>query len=177
MPGIARLSANKGRLRPSFFFWLSLAGGVWAQQPVYRCGHEYTNAPQDASRCERMAPQSVTVIPGTRVQGAQQAATTSAPTSLPMPVPPAALSVPQNQRDDMARSILDTELAQARQRHTQLLQEYQQGEPVRTPPEVKHPQKYQERVARLKAALERSQRDIDSLQRELTRRSTALVTP
>ena len=53
MPGIALNSAAKGRPRPSFFFLLTLfAGATLAQQPVYRCGQEYTNAPLDASRCE-----------------------------------------------------------------------------------------------------------------------------
>ena len=178
MPGIALDSANKGRLRPSFFFLLCIACGAMAQQPVYRCGLEYTNAPLDASRCERVAPQAITVIPGTRVQtpAVPGAAVVAAP-SPSLPSAAAASSVPQRQRDDMARSILATELEQARQRHAQLLQEYRQGEPVRSPEETQNPQKYQERVARLQAAVERSQRDMDSLQRELMRRPAASANP
>jgi hypothetical protein len=152
---------------------LCAVGLAQAQQQVYRCGQEYTNAPVDASRCERVPMQAVTVIPATRVQGLSAAvpAATAAPQA-------AASGLHQHQRDELARSIVSTELEQARQRHTQLVQEYRQGEPARTPEEMHHPQKYQERVARLRAALERSQRDIDSLQRELMRRpTTASATP
>ena len=155
------------------------AGSALAQQAVYRCGQQYTNAPADASRCERVAPQAVTVIPGTRVQGppavAAVAPVTTSSLSAASVAPVAAVAQPQ--REDMARQILNTELAQARQRHAQLVNEYRQGEPVRTAEEAQHPQKYQERVARLQSALERSQRDIESLQRELTRRPGAPVTP
>jgi len=173
MPGIARDSATKGRLRPSFFLLCVAAGSALAQQAVYRCGQQYTNAPADASRCERVAAQAVTVIPGTRVQGQSAVAPAAASAASVAPVAAAA----QPQREDMARQILNTELAQARQRHAQLVNEYGQGEPVRTAEEAQHPQKYQERVARLQSALERSLRDIESLQRELTRRPGASATP
>lgn len=179
MHGIALTGAPKGRLRPSFFFLLcAMAANAMAQQAVFRCGQEYTNAPRDPDRCERLAPQAITVIAGTRVQGGRPA----------VPVAPAAAvasassaghvaSVAQQQRDDMARNIVSAELEQARQRHAQLLQEYQQGEPVRSPDEVQNPQKYQARVAGLKAAVDRAQRDIDSLQRELARRTVVSANP
>ena len=177
MPGIALDSAKKGRLRPSFFFCLTslVMAMAQAQQPVYRCGQEYTNAPADVARCERVATQSITVIPGTRVQGGPQPGLHTAP------VPAAALlpqaPVPQAQRDDMARGILSAELDKARQRHEQLQQEYRQGEPVRLPDEMQSPHKYRDRMLGLRAAIERSQRDIDSLQRELQRRPAASATP
>ena len=81
MPGIALDSARKGRLRPSFFLMLCAVGLAQAQQQVYRCGQEYTNAPADASRCERVPMKAVTVIPATRVQGSSAAvpAATAAP--------------------------------------------------------------------------------------------------
>jgi len=158
---------------PSFFLCLCAAGSALAQQPVYRCGQEYTNAPLDASRCERVAVQSITVIPGTRVQGAAVAAPV-APQSAALP---AVAGSPQRQRDEMARSILGTELEQARQRHARLLDEYRQGEPVRTPEEEQNLSQYPKRVASLKEALERSQRDIESLQRELMRRKTLAAMP
>ena len=168
MPGIALDSARQGRLRPSFFFcvvgWLVAA--AQAQQTVYRCGQEYTNAPVNASLCERLTSQAITTVPGTHVQGAASVAPPLASMAMPAPARAAA----QGQRDDMARSILSTELAQAQQRHADLLGEYRQGEPVKTPEEIPNPARYQERVARLKASVERSQRDIDSLQRELARR-------
>jgi uncharacterized protein Yka (UPF0111/DUF47 family) len=51
-----------------------------------------------------------------------------------------------------------------------LVQEYRQGAPAKTEADAANPQKYQERVAQLKAAIERHERDMDSLQRELARR-------
>jgi len=170
MPGIALCSASKGRLRPSFFFcmWVVLlAGSALAQQAVYRCGQEYTNAPTDPARCERLAPQAITVIAGTRAQGAAVAA----PPAGTGAAAGAVASVPQKQRDDMARGIVSAELDRAQRRHADLLAEYRLGEPVRVAQE--QPAQYQERVARLKASVERSQRDIDSLQRELARRPSS----
>jgi len=153
---------------------------VLAQEQVYRCGQEYTNAPKDASRCERLSPQSVTVIPGlkpARVEApapsAQPAASSTGTTASAMPAPsgaPWSLDAPQRQRDQQARTIVATELERTRQRHAELVQEYRQGAPAKTEAEVSNPQKYQDRVAQLKAAIERHERDMDSLQRELARR-------
>jgi len=170
----ALTSAIKGRLRPSFFFLLWGWSLAFAQQAVYRCGHEYTNAPGDPQQCERVAPQAVTVIPGTQVQMPRPALPTP-----PLPTPPrtAGADTPQRERDEMARRILGAELEQARQRHARLQNEYRQGEALRTPDKVRHPQKYQERVAGLQAALERAQRDMDSLQRELMRRPALASAP
>ncbi len=168
MHAIALSSANPGRLRPSFFLLLGAWGLAQAQQPVYRCGHEYTNAPQDPSRCELLAPQAVTVIPGTRLQG-PPSAPVSSPAATGQTMPQSSASGPlQRQRDDMARQVLAAELVQARQRHLKLQEDYQQAASARLPGESPsiHPQP----LASLKAALERSQRDIDSLQREMARR-------
>jgi uncharacterized protein Yka (UPF0111/DUF47 family) len=51
-----------------------------------------------------------------------------------------------------------------------LQQAYQQGEPEKWASEARNHQKYLDRVAALKAQIERTERDIDSLQRELARR-------
>ena len=161
MRGFALTSADKGRLRPSFFFCCAvLAGSVLAQQPVYRCGQEYTNAPLDAARCERLASQTVTVIPGTRVQ-----ASGLAPATLPAGQPAVrSEAAGQKQRDEMARAIVAAELDKARLRHAALLQDLHQapGKPESDPRQ---------------AAVARSQRDIDSLQRELERRPPAPTPP
>ena len=162
MAGMALHSASKGRLRPSFFLLLGLCTAAMAQQAVYRCGQEYTNAPADPRQCERLPEQpAVTVIPGTRVQAA---------TAAPAPSSAATVSaMPQRQRDAMARSVLQAELEQTRERHQRLLQEYRQGEPERLPEETLDPQRYRERVARLQAAVERAGRDVRSLEREIAR--------
>ena len=176
MRKIAPHSAEKGRLRPSFFFWsgavllvvssLGAITPVQAQEQIYRCGQEYTNAPKEPSRCERLSPQSVTVIPGPRP--ARVDASASAVVSTVAPALNA--DAPQRQRDQQARTIVATELERTRLRHAELVQEYRQGAPAKTEADAASPQKYQERVAQLKAAIERHERDMDSLQRELARR-------
>lgn len=151
---------------------------VRAQEQVFRCGQEYTNAPKEASRCERLSPQSVTVIPGlkpARVDGSAPSAQPWVPgAGTPAAVAPSgvawSLDAPQRQRDQQARTIVATELERTRQRHAELVQEYRQGAPAKTEADAASPQKYQARVAQLKAAIERHERDIDSLQRELARR-------
>jgi hypothetical protein len=165
MPALARHGAPKGRLRPSFFFlWLGV-GLACAQQPVFRCGQQYTNAPVDETRCERLPVQGVTVVPGTRTQALAQTpvAVPASGGNASAPQSVATSGATQKQRDDMARSIVSAELAQAQQRHADLQNEYRQG--------LAQPQPAaQARQTPLKEALERSQRDIDSLQRELARR-------
>jgi hypothetical protein len=164
---IALGSATKGRLRPSFFLLILWAvQGVPAQQPVYRCGQEYTNAPADPARCERLSPQAVTVIPGTRVQASGAPA-------------PAAVALPrieasgQRQRDDMARAIVLAELDKARQRHAALMQAYQQTQDRKADSKAQPTPEDATRKEQLQAAVDRVQRDIDSLQRELERRPAA----
>lgn len=179
MQAFALSSAKPGRLRPSFFLLLGACGLAHAQQPVYRCGHEYTNAPQEPSRCEPLAPQAVTVIPGTRVQDRPAAA---APASVPALAaqaqqPGAAAGPAQKQRDEMARQVLAAELEQARQRHLKLQEEYQQAASARPPSQTQSPQSHTQPLAQLKAAVERSQRDIESLQREMLRRPQAFSPP
>ena len=172
MLGIALSSAKKGRLRPSFFFLLLVAAGALAQQAVYRCGQEYTNTPADVGRCERLAPQAVTVIAGTRVQSGG-----GVPAVAPVAQPMLGIKASgQRQRDDMARAIVVAELDKARQRHAALLQDYQKtgsrvGE-VKVSGSADDAQNVQ-----LKAAVERAQRDIDSLQRELERHPSAALSP
>lgn len=139
---------------------------VWAQEPIYRCGQEYTNAPQDASRCERLSAQSVTVIRGPKPARMEAPAVAANP----MAAPAAAGDAPQRQRDQQARTIVAAELDKTRQRHAELVQEYRQGAPAKTEADAANPQKYLARVAQLKAAIERHERDMDSLQRELARR-------
>jgi uncharacterized protein Yka (UPF0111/DUF47 family) len=83
-------------------------------------------------------------------------------------------TVQQSERDVQARTILAQELERMHKQHQALLQEYQKGEPAKWVAEASAPQKYQERVAAIKAAIERTERDIDSVQRELARRPLAL---
>ena len=187
-----------------FSLWLSALGWVLtsppaqAQQAVYRCGQEYTNAPREPALCEPLAPQAITVINGTRPvpQPAAAAPTRSAPAE-PVPTAPVATAsamagqprtpavptrlpeVQQSERDGLARTILMQELDKARAQLAQLVHSYNQGEPEKWAAETRNHQKYLDRVAGMLAAIERTERDIDSLQRELSRRPvhTSVRTP
>ena len=162
-------------------FSASVAVGTcaWAQEAIYRCGHEYTNAPRDVRQCERMAPQAVTVITGTRPSPPRAAApvsSASATDTRTSPETPRSAQPQQAERDLHARTIVGQELDKARQQLTVLVQEYNDGEPVKWASESRHHQRYLDRVSALKASIERTQRDIDSLQRELDRRPVVAST-
>jgi hypothetical protein len=82
------ITIKDGLGRPFFVRFLQqlvlLWFGAWcvsglAQEVIYRCGQEYTNAPKDLSRCERLSEQAVTVITGLRTQPAPVAAISAEP--------------------------------------------------------------------------------------------------
>ena len=135
-------------------------------QQVYRCGNEYTNQPDPKRHCTLLRNASVTVIEGTHI-----------PSPPLNPAPPQGAAsgdakvdgAEQRARDAQARLVLQAELQRAQARHQRLLQEWNQGEPERRADEHRQPGKYQERIAQLRAALERSQADMAGLQRELSR--------
>ena len=174
------------RTASAVLFLLLTAGmSAQAQQAVYRCGHEYTNAPREPGLCEALAPQAITVISGTRPTASPAAAavvSTRSPPAEPAAavasagqlrtpaVPVRTPDVQQSERDAQARTIVMQELDKARAQLAQLVQSYNQGEPEKWAAETRNHQKYLDRVAEMKAAIERTERDIDSLQRELTRR-------
>jgi hypothetical protein len=142
-----------------------------AQQTVYRCGHEYTNAPREPGLCEPLSSQAITVINGTRPAPLPTAAAVPTAGQPRTPeVPGRTPGVQQNERDAQARTILMQELDKARAQLAQLVQSYNQGEPEKWAAETRNHPKYLDRVAEMKAAIERTERDIDSLQRELSRR-------
>jgi uncharacterized protein Yka (UPF0111/DUF47 family) len=86
-------------------------------------------------------------------------------------VPARTPDVQQSERDAQARTILTQELDKARAQLAQWVQSYNQGEPEKWATETRNHQKYLDRVSEMKAAIERTERDIDSLQRELVRRT------
>ena len=186
------------RTASAVLFLLVLTTGLpaQAQQAMYRCGQEYTNAPRDRALCEPLAPQAITVIGGTRptpssvappsalprrsTPAEPGAATPAGAGPLRTPAVPARTpDVQQSERDAQARTILTQELDKARAQLAQLVQSYNQGEPEKWAAETRNHQKYLDRVADMLAAIERTERDIDSLQRELARRpvQTSRSTP
>lgn len=145
------------------------------QEAIYRCGQEYTNAPRDLSRCERLAEQAVTVIPGVRPQAVPVKTSTEgqAPdeSRSTQAEPARASTTRQTERDAQARTILVQELERVQKQHQSWVQAYKQGTPIQLSPEHAAPLQDHERVAALKAAIDRAARDIDSLQRELAQRT------
>ncbi len=144
--------------------------GASAQTAIYRCGNSYTNdkAEAAAKNCKLVEGGNVTVVQGTRVSGA------SKPVSLATAPQGAASpqrvdSADQKARDADARAILEAELKKAEARQAELLKEYNNGEPEKIGPEHKNYQKYLDRVADLKAAIDRNDKDIAGLRRELGR--------
>jgi hypothetical protein len=138
-------------------------------QRIYRCGNAYTNQPDPAANCKPLAGGSVTVIEGTRVQGPQMvapAANASGGASAGMAKVD---SAEQRQRDTQAHVVLQAELQRAKQQQSELLREWNNGEPERRADEHRQPQKYQERVTQLRGALQRIEADVAGLQRELSR--------
>jgi hypothetical protein len=151
---------------------LPLSG--FAQERIYRCGNAYSNTAPDAQTlgCKLLEGGHITVIQGTRTMA-----------TMP-PTPPAAAGAPsagprveageQKTRDQEARKILETELKKAELRQFELLKEYKQGAPDKRGDETSQPQKYQDRVAELKAGLARVEADLSGIRRELARLSPLL---
>jgi hypothetical protein len=184
--GLAQMRAGLAVLGVSVLaLWIFQA--AQAETPrVYRCGNVYTNQPIPNQSCKPLTGGHVTVIEGTQVQ-APLASASSALTASPSAASSAATASSfkvdaqsQRQRDVQASLLLQTELQKAQVRRAELLQQWRNGEPERQADEQRQPQKYQERVAQLRAALQRSEADVAGLQRELARlpnTSVATSTP
>lgn len=142
--------------------------GASAQTAIYRCGNSYTNdkAEAAAKNCKLVEGGNVTVVQGTRVNGKPVSVATAPQTAAS---PQRVEAGDQKARDGEARAILEAELKKAEARHADLLKEYNNGEPEKIGPEHKNYQKYLDRVADLKAAIERNEKDIAGLRRELGR--------
>jgi hypothetical protein len=133
---------------------------------IYRCGNEYTNTvPPDMKGCKLIEGGNVTVVQRPRVsEGVRLASTSPLAEQLRRDQDQA-----QRARDAEARVILEAELRKAEARRAELLREYNNGEPEKMGPETRNHQKYLDRVAELRASIERTESDIASLRRELER--------
>ena len=136
----------------------------WAQDRIYRCGNEYTNTVPEAQakHCKLISGGNVTVVQaqkpnaGTRVAAATQ--------------PGQRIDAgEQRAKDSDSRLILESELKRAEALHSELLKEYNNGEPEKIGPETRNHQKYLDRVAELKAKISRNESDIEGIRRELSR--------
>jgi len=153
-----------------FLFWLlmGMSAGVLAQDRIYRCGNEYLNDARaaEARGCKSVEGGNVTVVQGTRANPSAAA-----------PAKPAVQTTPgtrvdpneQRARDAESRTILEAELSKAQAKLTDLLKEYNNGEPDKRGAEGRNYQKYLDRLTELKSGITRSQDDVAGLQRELSR--------
>ena len=137
-----------------------------AQDRIYRCGNEYINNVRDAEArgCKLIEGGNITVVQGTKPQGGS-VRVASAGQKVD--------SADQKARDSDSRAILESELAKAKARQTDLLAEYNNGEPEKRGDEGRNYQKYLDRVAELKASIARNDSDIEGIQRELSRLSAS----
>jgi len=150
------------------------AAPAWAQTAtVYRCPGPpvlYTDAlrAEEARErgCRTIEGAPITVIQGNRPRpaaaGASKGGSASAPGGGDSRVDPAA----QRQRDADARRILEAELRSEEDKLAALKRDFNNGEPERHGDE-RNFQNYLDRVAQMKAAINRSESDIAALKREL----------
>ena len=160
-------------LIPLFAAAMVASGFAHGQGAIYRCGNTYTNNSSDAKGCKLIEGGNVTVVSGTRVQGASA----NAPVKVAS-VSPSTLSsstgnridaADQRARDSDARQILESELKKAEARQAELAKVFNNGEPDKQGGEARNYQKYLDRVAELKASIVRNDNDIAGLKRELNR--------
>lgn len=147
----------------------------WAQaRPVYRCPGPPVLYTDDLSAAEARQRNCRTIdgAPVTVLQAPKGA-------SLPRPAAPAAAGpedakvkpAEQRARDADARRILEAELRREEGRLTDLLREFNNGEPERRADE-RNFQRYLDRVGEMRAAIERKQADIEAIRRELAKLGT-----
>lgn len=145
-----------------------LGASAPAQEPIYRCGNEYTNTRPDAkaSGCKLVEGGNITVVPAPRQ--ARSATAKPAPMSDSGAVNQVSASE-QKARDSDARLILQEELKKTEARLQALKAEYNNGEPEKRTEETRNHQKYLDRVAELKANIARAESDLAGIRRELGR--------
>lgn len=150
------------------------AAAVHAQdKTVYRCPGPpvlYTDAmsPQEAKDkgCRAIEGVPVTVVPAPPRPRA--AAPAPAPGASARPGEGRIDPAEQRARDSDARRILGDELKREEDRLAEMKREFNNGEPERRGDERNYA-KYQERVAEMRAAIQRKEADIAALKRELAK--------
>ena len=148
-----------------------------AQQAVYKCGQEITNEPADPSLCQKLLISSPTQIEGTRVQNGQPAKPMSAgPVSAVERQVNSPIATPENlQRNIQARTILEDEWQKLSERYTEMVRNFNGGQPALMSGEtLQHPQ-YKRRTAEMQVQIERMARDMLALKRELSRHTSNLA--
>ncbi|MEN9995866.1 MAG: hypothetical protein RL462_642 [Pseudomonadota bacterium] len=168
------------------FAFASFASVALADQAVYKCGQEITNQPLDPKLCQQLHISQPTQIEGTRVQTKAQkelATRTSGPseTSENARTQAAALqagaSFDSPDRKAQARTILEDEWQKMSAQYAELVHLYNRGQPTPLAGETTHQANYQQRAMALKVQLQRVERDLHALQRELSRYGIHMTSP
>lgn len=148
-------------------------------KPVYRCPGPpvlYTDALTPAEARERNC-RTIEGAPVTVVQGRQPRNTPASPSAAGAGAAPSGgASRPgervdpaaQRARDTDARRILTEELQREQERLTMLQKDYNDGQPERRGDERNY-QKFLDRVAEMKAAIQRKEADVTALRREIAK--------
>lgn len=148
---------------------LALPAAAQSSSTVYKCPGPpvlYT----DALSAQEAREKGCTTIEGAPITVIQ--APKPRPAATPPAPPPAQRErvdpADQRARDSDARRILTEELKREEERLAQLQKDFNGGEPERRGDE-RNFAKYQERVAEMKAAIQRKEADIAALRRELAK--------
>ncbi|MCD6079330.1 MAG: hypothetical protein K0R89_3274 [Ramlibacter sp.] len=157
---------------------VAFTGAASAQAKIFRCGNTYTNdeVQAKAQNCKLVEGGNVTVVQGTRVSAPLEGSNRGKVVTAPAVGTQRIDSGDQKARDSDARGILEAELKKAEARLAELQKEFNNGEPEKLGPETRNHQKYLDRVADLKANIERTEKDIAGLKRELGRAGNATPT-
>ncbi len=164
----------------SFLLWGAGTPLAQAQEQIFRCPGtpvEYINNAQQARArgCKPMEGGNITIIQGTTPRAAASPPAAAArPAASPRPGVDTAA---QRARDSDARAILENELRQAQDRLNQARKDYAGGEPEKQGIEGRNHQRYLDRVAELRAAVNRAEADVTGIQRELERLGPASPAP
>lgn len=147
---------------------LILSASSWAQEGIYVCVDEatgirtYQDFKGKGKTCKKLEGLPViNSMPAAKpVKSAQK---TETPANFPK-----VDERTQRGRDDDRKKILEEELKTEQERLADLQKEYNNGQPDRRGDERNY-QKYLDRTERLKQDIERSQKNIEALQKELSR--------
>lgn len=150
-------------------------GLVMADQAVYKCGQELTNLPKNPELCQKLEISNSTQIEGTKVQNSPSFNSSSKPKEAQVESTPGAQSSYQashqtshqtspqtspqevHQRNTKARTILEDERQKLLKQQAELVQSHKQSQPDR------------QRQAAFNTNLQRIERDLQALSRELAR--------
>ena len=148
---------------------LMMAVPIWAQGAIYVCVDEatgtrtYQDFPGKGKTCKKLEGlPEINSMPATKPTP-KSATKAETPANFPK-----VDEKTQRGRDDDRKKILDEELKTEQARLAELQKEYNSGQPDRRGDERNY-QKYLDRTEKLKQDIERSQKNIEALQKELNR--------